>query len=196
MDANNEVHKAFATIKEMLRDRDLDPEGIRCLQSLSGADVLALSASRNVFFVDLDGCNHRVIFDLNQKFKLADIRKFLEVEGGRIIIVVTKEKAPPAALKGVADLKRDIQFFALKELQYNPSRHMLVPRHRAIRDEGVIEELVTRYSLKSRYQLPIILSTDVMARYLALKPGQVVEITRPSPSAGTYKNYRCCMRGT
>jgi DNA-directed RNA polymerase subunit H (RpoH/RPB5) len=89
---------------------------------------------------------------------------------------------------------REVQVFEFAELQYNPSRHMLVPSHEPIREEPEIETILRRYRLKTRYQLPLILSTDPMARYLALKPGQLVRIVRQSPSAGTYVLYRCCQR--
>ena len=105
-------------------------------------------------------------------------------------IVVSREK--PAQGKGVDDPSRDVQLFPIRELQYNVSRHHLVPKHVPMRDEKDIAAVLARYDLKTRYQLPLILVSDPMARYLALKPGQLVTIERPSPSAGTYYAYRCC----
>ena len=99
-----------------------------------------------------------------------------------------------AAAAAAAPLAREVQVFEFAELQYNLSKHTLVPPHTAIRNEADIDEVLRRYTLKSRYQLPLILSTDPMARYLALKPGQLVRIVRESPSAGTYVLYRCCQR--
>ena len=96
----------------------------------------------------------------------------------------------------MAELQKDVQLFDLRELQFNISRHIYVPPHIPVRDEAAIQEIVKRYDLESRYRLPLILSTDPMARYLALKPGQLARITRPSPSSGTYVLYRCCQRAT
>ena len=41
--------------------------------------------------------------------------------------------------------------------------------------------------------LPVILRDDAMARYLGLRPGEVVRILRPSPTSGTYVSYRICV---
>jgi DNA-directed RNA polymerase subunit H (RpoH/RPB5) len=193
MNFNREIQKSFVTISQMLVDRGVDTES---LASMSADDVVSISASRNVFHVDLPSCNYRIVWSMNPKFKLADVRKLLEEDLGEraVFVVVARDKPTHAALKGIDDLNKDVQFFDIRELQYNVSRHELVPKHEPMRDEDEINDIVRRYRLKSRLQLPLILSTDPMARYLALKPGQVVRITRASPSAGSYILYRCCMK--
>lgn len=191
MDFSNAVEKSFATIREMLRDRGVDPESP---DAISGKDVLALAASRSVFHVDLESCKYRVVYNMNAKFKLADVRKLLDDEAHDVFVVVTRDKPTHPGRKGIDELGKDVQFFDIAELQYNVSRHQLVPPHEPIRDEAEIERVMARYKLKTRFQLPVILSTDPIARYLALKHGQLVRITRPSPSSGTYVLYRCCMR--
>lgn len=192
MNHNVEVTRSFATVREMLRDRGVDTASV---EALSGEDLLALAASRNVFSVDLHSCNYRIIYDLNPRFKLGDVRKLLEdAPAEAVIMVITREQPTHAARKGVDELNKDVQFFGIAELQYNVSRHTLVPLHEPVREETQVAEVMARYKLRTRYQLPLILATDVMARYLALKPGQLVRITRPSPSAGTYVLYRCCAK--
>jgi DNA-directed RNA polymerase subunit H (RpoH/RPB5) len=193
MNFNKEVQKSFVTIGQMLADRGVDTTS---LGAVSPEDIVAISASRNIFNVDLPSCNYRIIWSMNPKFKLADVRKLLEEDLGQaaVYMVVARDKPTHAALKGVEDLSKDVQFFDIRELQFNVSRHTLVPRHEPIRDEAHINEIMSRYRVKSRLQLPLILSTDPMARYLALKPGQLVRITRVSPSAGSYVLYRCCMK--
>ena len=49
------------------------------------------------------------------------------------------------------------------------------------------------YMLKSKTQFPIIHRTDVMARWLGLKHGDVVKITRYNETSGEYFYFRCCM---
>jgi DNA-directed RNA polymerase subunit H (RpoH/RPB5) len=199
--SDKEVFRSFATIAEMLVDRGVDPAS---LASLAPRDVVAISGGRLVFHVDVPMCGVRVVYNLNPRFKLAAVRKLLDVaatpgadvdsDGIHTFVIVSKDKPIHNAIKGINDLNLDIQLFQLKELQYNVSRHILVPKHEPIRDEVAIEEVLRAYNLKSRFHLPLILSTDPMARYLALKPGQLTRITRFSPSSGTYVLYRCCQK--
>ena len=191
MNFDNAVKLSFSTIRQMLQDRGVDTSSIT---SMSAEDVLAVAASRNVFHVDLESCKTRIIYNMNAKFKLADMRKLLEDEAPKVFIVVTRDKPTHPGRKGVDELGKDVQFFDVRELQVNISHHHQVPPHEPIRDEAKIDEIVQRYRLKSRFHMPLILSGDPMARYLALKHGQVVRITRASPSAGTYIKYRCCQR--
>ncbi len=186
-----EIRRSFGTLRQMLLDRGEDASS---LQSVSADDVVALAAGRAVFHLDVESCATRVVWNLNQRFKLASVRKLLDEEGPKVYIVVCRDKPVASALKGVSELGRDVQLFDLRELQFNVSRHVLVPKHEPIRDEARIASIVAAYQLRSRQQLPLILSSDPMARYLALKPGQLARITRASPSAGSYTVYRCCAR--
>ena len=190
---DGEVARSFATIREMVRDRGLDASS---LESASIDSVIALSHANKVFHVDAPSCSMRVVYDMNPKFKVADVKKLVEEAVGESlsqVILVVRE--PPAQGKGLDELAKEVvQPFLISELQYNVSRHVLVPKHEPIRDDAEVEEVLQRYQLKSRFQLPLLLSSDPMARYLALKPGQIVRITRFSPSAGTYVQYRCCTK--
>lgn len=84
------------------------------------------------------------------------------------------------------------QYFTYNELMYNPTKHVYVPLHEKL-DEKDIRNLVETYQLKSKSQLPVILRTDIIARWLGLRHGDIVRITRNNPSSGTYYFYRCCV---
>lgn len=191
MNHHTEIEKSFGTLKEMARDRGVDDASFA---ALSGEDVLAIAANRNVFHVDAPSCGYRVIYDLNPKFKLADIRKLLEDDGPGVYVVVVRERPTHVAIKGIAELKKDVQFFDIRQLQFNVTRHVLQPRFEPMREPEAIADVLARYRLRSKQQLPAILSTDAVARYYALKPGQLVRITSASPSAGSYVSFRCCQR--
>lgn len=84
------------------------------------------------------------------------------------------------------------QHFTHGELMYNPTRHMYVPLHEKLA-ENDIKTLIDTYQLKSKSQLPAILRTDIIARWLGLRHGDIVRITRNNPSSGVYYYYRCCV---
>jgi DNA-directed RNA polymerase subunit H (RpoH/RPB5) len=97
-----------------------------------------------------------------------------------------------AALEAWVQKKFKIQFFPIQRLVYNPLNHMLQPQFRIVPEEQVAEILQKNYA-RSKTQFPFIrFHADMAARCLGLVPGQVVEITRPSPSAGSYVLYRVC----
>lgn len=196
---DKQVQKSFTVICEMLVDRgeSLSPEetgpiAIRLPE-------LAVTSS-GVFHVDMPGdCGYRIVYSLNSAFKLQDVRKLLAplsaAPGGpvREVIVVTRELVTSTSRRGLEDaVRRHVQFFCLNELLFNISRHELVPRHEPVRDEKEIERLVAQYRVKSRFHFPIIACTDPMARYLALRPGQLARIVRFSPNVGACVFYRCC----
>lgn len=164
------------------------------LNALSPEDIVAAAGNLTVFHLDLPKCRHRILFDLAVRFKLIEVRKSLETPEADIdvVLLVVFNKPTTAAHKSIGELKRDIQIFTLGELQYNVTEHILVPHHFAIRAEADIREILRRYQLPDRFKMPLIPSNDPVARYLALKPGQLVRITRPSPSCGVFVSYRCC----
>ena len=75
---------------------------------------------------------------------------------------------------------------------YNPTKHELVPKHEKMNNEDV-KKLMENLKLKAKTQLPFIQKTDVIARWLGIQSGDVVKITRYSPTSGKSYYYRCCI---
>jgi DNA-directed RNA polymerases I, II, and III subunit RPABC1 len=192
MNLSEEVYKSFSTVREMLADRGLD------VTSLLAHDFEALkklSTVKSIFTIDDASSGVRIIYNLNSKLKFSDVRKLLDDDDSKAagtLILITKDKMNTTNAKQINELNPSTESFEIGELMFNISRHVLVPKHEALRDEDTITQILNMYGLKSRHQLPLITRTDPMARYLGLRPGHLVRITRYSP-AGEYVLYRCCV---
>ena len=84
-----------------------------------------------------------------------------------------------------------LTFFHIKQVVVHPGRHVLVPPHRKLSVEEVRAEM-ERLHIGARNQLPLIKHHDIQARVLGLVPGDVVEVLRPSPTAGVARVLRVC----
>jgi DNA-directed RNA polymerase I, II, and III subunit RPABC1 len=93
-------------------------------------------------------------------------------------ILVYKDVITSSALKAIECLENNkIELFCSKELQYNITKHRLVPRH----------EKYTKDDMKKHVDsLPVLLRTDVVCRYYDFKKGDIIEITRQNG----FKIYR------
>jgi DNA-directed RNA polymerase subunit H (RpoH/RPB5) len=187
----HDIACSFRTITEMIRDRGTPDNQ---LHTLEGDDILAIANGKQVFHIDDVQSGYRIIYEMSPRFRLVNIRKLLDPppENIRVFIVVVRNCPTSPARSSVLALGLDVEFFDIRELQYNVSKHVLVPKHEPIREEAEINAILEMYDLKTPYQLPSILTTDPMTAYLALKPGQLVRITRNSPTAGVTIVYRCC----
>ncbi len=67
-------------------------------------------------------------------------------------------------------------------------KHMLVPKHEVLSKEEA-QEVLERYKI-SPHQLPFIKSSDSAAKAIGAKPGDILKITRKSPTAGRAIAYR------
>lgn len=89
--------------------------------------------------------------------------------------------------------KLRVTYFYVKNLISNPAKHVMVPPHRRLTSEETADVLKNLH-IRSVYELPHIkFHFDMQARVLGLVPGDVVEIQRPSETAGIYTFYRVCV---
>jgi DNA-directed RNA polymerase subunit H len=72
--------------------------------------------------------------------------------------------------------------------EFNPLEHKMVPRHEIV-DENDLEKILIEYNIEKE-QMPKIRESDPSARAIQCKVGDVVRITRESPTAGKAIFYR------
>ena len=184
------VVKSVKTIFEMLEDRQVD---LSKIQKDSLVEIAIANHFKTYFDIIIE--NIKVMYYMPSKFKWSELKVCFTEQDEKFdyIILVVKEKISLNNLKLLYALKLNIQIFDIKELQFNISKHILVPKHEIIKDEKIINDLIEKYCVKSKHQFPHILKSDPMSRYLGLKSGDMVKIIRISPTAGEYIMYRCCL---
>jgi DNA-directed RNA polymerases I, II, and III subunit RPABC1 len=138
-----------------------------------------------------------VFFPEDEKVGVKPIKTYCErmkAENVFKAIIVVKTALTAFAKQAIREVSQRgyrIEYFRDAELVIDITEHKLVPTH-TVMTEQEKKELLSRYRLKPS-QLPRIQSQDPIARYLGLRTGQVVKITRPSETAGRYITYRICM---
>ncbi len=75
-----------------------------------------------------------------------------------------------------------------EEMAFEPWKHALVPLHEKM-TEKESKAVFEKYHLRM-HELPKINSSDPALRNLNAKPGDLIKITRKSPTAGTTVFYR------
>lgn len=80
----------------------------------------------------------------------------------------------------------------MQRLQFNMLNHALVPKMRALDDDDA-QAIMEKYNMRDKKQFPEISRFDPHALAVGLRPGQVAEIERPSPTAMTALYYRVCV---
>jgi len=76
----------------------------------------------------------------------------------------------------------------VKEKDFNPLQHIMVPKHEILSDEE-IEKLLKEYQI-TKEQLPKIKVNDPAVVAIKAKIGDVLIITRKSKTSGTSVFYR------
>lgn len=72
--------------------------------------------------------------------------------------------------------------------EFDVMSHQLVPRHEVMSDSEA-EEVLKEFKL-TKDQLPKILITDPAVKRISAKVGDIIKITRESPTAGISMFYR------
>lgn len=183
------ITQSYKILKEMLEDRKID---ISNLNSITQNELINLYNENQIFDIKINN-ELKVIYYMANKVKIQNIKPFIDEENDKKIIFISKEKLTTNNFKSFSDYKEkniSFQFFYIKELLFNIYKHEYVPKHEVITDKKEIENIKEKYLLKNLFQLPLLLHNDPVCKYLDIKQGSVVKITRPSPTAGQYILYR------
>ncbi len=198
-DANKELvlklYKVYKTLNQMMLDRGYDIEIIKnyeeWFQEVKNKAEMSGLFAKKINDNDVKRIYYHYI--PSEKINADSIKNFIQrikdtkSESG--IIIISGKISPQANIKiQDANTELPIDIFTVNDLVVNITEHELVPKHELLPQEEK-KKLLDRYKIKEN-QLPKILTTDPVAKYLGLKKGDVVKITRVSETAGRYITYR------
>ena len=167
------------TLNEMFHDRGYDVSNIETQDS-----KMVIANHINVYIINdaKVGVNH-----------MKDIRTELTTSSIKYVIIVYSFNVTSFAKQAIEEMKKDgytVELFKNSELYFNITHHDLVPPHRLLSvDEKAA--LLKKYRIRP-VNLPCIKQNDAVAKYMGLKPGDVVEITRASEISDVSLYYRIC----
>ena len=181
--------KALETLKTMLASREIKVENVETISAPIDETRMYNIGGILVIFSEKGRLTENV---LQSYITFAEENKYTH---GTIIVSLI----PPSEniLGSIRAYNADstnpfLQIFDIRRLQFDITTHRKVPRHRVITKEEVLK-IEKKFNItNSKKQLPWIDSQDAMAKWIGARPGDIVEITRFSESAGDTLYYRYC----
>jgi DNA-directed RNA polymerase I, II, and III subunit RPABC1 len=121
-----------------------------------------------------DGAQICAFFTIH-KFNIDRLQEFIAMMKKMDVwhcIIVYRENATPVAKKIVLDSKEMIiELFELEEMQYNITKHYLVPKHEKVPESEKFEKKIVD-------KLPILLKSDPVSRFYGFKKGDLIKVIR------------------
>jgi DNA-directed RNA polymerase I, II, and III subunit RPABC1 len=131
----------------------------------------------------------------NKNFSKSDLKNIMQKiistysDENINIILLLKEKENSAISKELKkDMYKNVEIFLKKNMMFNVTRHVYVPKHILLNKEEELELLEKYNTTKSK--LPKLSKTDPIAKYYGMKNDQICKIIRKSPEVGEYLYYR------
>lgn len=117
------------------------------------------------------------IFPEEPKLNISTIKEIInllkenEVFHGIIIYSDNITSSAKKLIESINDF--EIETFNKKELQYNLTKHELVPLHERVSEDDA-KDIIKKFGTK----IPIILKSDAVSRFYNFKHGELIKITR------------------
>ncbi len=120
--------------------------------------------------------------------KLAKVMKDEEIVRA---LIITSGRYTQAAKQNAK--KNHIELIPRMFPAFNLFEHAMVPKHEILSDKEK-EELLQKFKVRT-FQLPYIRVSDPAVKAVGARPGDIVRISRNSPTAGKYYAYRFVVEG-
>jgi len=196
-----DIHRILENTKELLELRGED--GKEFLDKVGEIDIgrfvdefITVNLKKYSIFYALSKDSFKELWGTIRNLSIEDMEKNYK---NKKYLIIIGEYPPSITLQALQ--QKDVvfqqnqgflQIFLSKEMMYNPNKHFLVPKHDKMTEDET-KQLLEDLQLKTKTQLPLIQKTDIISRWLGLKSGDIVKITRYCETSGEYFYYRCCI---
>lgn len=113
------------------------------------------------------------------------------------LIIFTEHKPNDTLVKCMKMLfvndKQFVNIYHMKQYLFNILNHVNVPPHKVLTEKQK-KEIYKKYNITRDSEMPEIDRFDPVAQAIGLRPGELCEITRSSPTSITTKYYRFCIQ--
>jgi len=203
-----EIDIAIDNIKSMLQDRgdnidefiehevDIDRE-----EFYNDKNITEFHTSNTTIIFALTKKLRRIILEEIKNASKGDTESFIQKYNKKknFIIVITDDTVSSPIVqqlntfdKILQKLGGSLQYFHIKNILFDPTKHVLVPKHTKLSPEEV-STVMEKYLIKGKNQFPYIFHSDPIARWMGLKQGDVVKIDRYNENSGISYYYRVCV---
>jgi len=204
-----EIEIIYNNVREMLLERGDNIDEFD--EHYADVDKDEYYSDKNV--IEYHTSNTTIIFALTKKLKRSIIEEmkglknedtfevFMDKYNNKknIILILNNDTISTPQVQQLHEIDKVLQkkggmihYFQIKSLMFNPTKHQLVPKHSKLTPEETTE-VMEKYLIKGKAQMPFILHTDVIAKWIGLKQGDVVKIERYNENSGLYNYYRVCV---
>jgi DNA-directed RNA polymerase subunit H (RpoH/RPB5) len=203
-----EIDIAIDNIKSMLQDRgdnidefvehevDIDRE-----EFYNDKNITEFHTSNTTIIFALTKKLRRTILEEIKNASKGDTESFIQKfnKKNNFIIVISDDTVSSPIVQQLNTFDKilqkiggSLQYFHIKNLLFDPTKHKLVPKHTKLSPEE-ISTVMEKYLIKGKNQFPYIFHSDPIARWMGLKQGDVVKIDRYNENSGISYYYRVCV---
>lgn len=193
LDANVTLED-FADYVRELRDLNKSPTIRNALMNLYNEEGTAQARKPTfVYYADVEKGSKSVGYD--EVVKFSSFYDTLSTKFRKAVIIIPEDFSSKAREHITKSLLFKVQIFKDNELDFNPTLHMLVPKH-SLATEEEKKEVLKRYQYN---KLPMILTGDAIAKWYSFEIGDLVKIDRvrwtEEDMVQRYKYYRQVVPG-
>lgn len=179
-----EVHYSCFAVNKLSVRREVESKRLDAMQSTLETDVLAQHVDT------FRRCEEELGAQRTRELENEATRVY---QSARVVIIVANTPK-----KVVADSdKVRVQIFDIKNLLFDIRKHMYVPDHEIVdvwQQDQLVQQIKNQYHIgRLSTSLPIIYTTDPVAKFIGLSKNNLCKITRTNDSSGTYTVYRYCL---